>query len=268
MNYYNLFEKLGLSAEFVALSQGQIHLPLINYDYLYWYGYPPALLPIFSKAEGPLYWGIWKHWFSERPISVVEMYVEFDRMIKEIGRTEDQLFAYLINESICTHEGITDDLRKFARVLKIDYLNYIDEQYPSDDLKDFGSLKPFDEKTPLECFTLADKYDGWFPTKYNMDKRFNWCSYDVPEEFMGNWPDEVAKPGWLEKNNSMQKLFEKYLSRDDLSSAWLCLNSKGWLFKDAIKAIKKLDEKANNQEFSELTNIWTSLASQTPEWGY
>ena len=77
----------------VSFATGRLRLPVSGVTYPpSWYGYPPALIPIWS--EGFVYVGLWKHWFTERPLSFVRVYVRAGHTVVEIARTPEQLLCY------------------------------------------------------------------------------------------------------------------------------------------------------------------------------
>src|SRR4051794_2545699 len=97
--YLEFLEKLGSSRLRVCAS-GEAGVPLPNYNApAEWHGFPPALVPIWSDGSGPSYLGLWKHWFSARPISCVRQYVGLGHLTVEIARTEEQFFAYVAIKS-------------------------------------------------------------------------------------------------------------------------------------------------------------------------
>lgn len=74
--YSRLLEREGLPKVILDCASGKIRATAIGMDSPpKWYGFPPALIPIWSEASGDETWGYWKHWFIDRPGT----FVQFER---------------------------------------------------------------------------------------------------------------------------------------------------------------------------------------------
>jgi hypothetical protein len=92
-----------------SLSRWQTRAPRISV-----YGFPPALIPMYSESSGPLYCGFWKHHFAERASTIVSLSVEAGYRAREIARNVDQLFAHIVLVAIGVHDGISPEIERFA----------------------------------------------------------------------------------------------------------------------------------------------------------
>jgi hypothetical protein len=67
MNVKTALETLGLPDALVACADESIGTPICTLQApAEWYGFPPALIPIWSDGSWPIYIGYWKHWFVDR----------------------------------------------------------------------------------------------------------------------------------------------------------------------------------------------------------
>ncbi len=61
--YRKVYDAVGLDQRLIDCALGKISLPVIGWETAQWYGFPPALIPIWSTGSRPTYLGLWKHWF-------------------------------------------------------------------------------------------------------------------------------------------------------------------------------------------------------------
>src|SRR6267378_658670 len=116
MDYPTLIKKLNFPSQLSDCASGAIKLPSPTFQsQADWYGFPPALLPIWSEGSGPTYMGVWRHWPEGRRLSFVGMYVELGRNVVEIARTNDQFLSYAVIRLIVANDGISGELVEFAR---------------------------------------------------------------------------------------------------------------------------------------------------------
>ena len=114
-NYENVYHVLGLPPVALDVALGKIPLPLADASAPYSvYGFPPALIPMYSESSGPLYCGFWKHHFAERASTIVSLSVEAGYRAREIARNVDQLFAHIVLVAIGVHDGISPEIERFA----------------------------------------------------------------------------------------------------------------------------------------------------------
>lgn len=268
-SYQDILKLLNLPTSIIRCAVGAIKSPLVTFDApAAWYGFPPALIPIWSDGSGPTYLGYWKHWFVNRKPCFVKMYVDANRLAIEIARTADQFLCVASMMSICEKDGVDSDLVRFAKevgIYNLDQINDISLK-TGDDPKGFLEIDQFKQSAPLESVSNLINYEGHFPTGNFDDPRAWWadsCSFEIPQKAINNWPGNIARPMWLFKEKGgLIDLFRGYLYAGNLTSAWLTLNSTGWLIKDAKLAISELSFAAKNEQFSALAEAWLSIADE------
>lgn len=222
-----------------------------------WLGYPPALVPIMS--DGPTYLGLWRHWFLPRRDSFVTLSLENDGLVTEVARTERQLATLLVVELLVLEDTVTDEVEWLARRLDVADVDEVDEHTNEhgDDPQELAGLRVFATDTPLATADPAE-YDGEFPTMERTDgTRRSWFEYD---------PDIVkavpVTPPWLDPASAKQSLFNQYLDAGQFADAWLTLNSPGWRFAEAARALGQLrDTAAAPSEFAAVADTWITLAA-------
>lgn len=235
------------------------------------FGYPPALTPIWSEGSCPQYWGYWKHWFVPRSPVYVKVSVECG-MAFEIARTAEQFLCLAALRAVVEEDGVTPSIEAFADRAGITDLGRIDEltMKSGDDPQGFPELPQFAVATPLECLT-AGAYDGDFPRGLSFDStsRFDAvCEYELAPECLDEWPDGVERPLWL-KTEGANKLpvFRGLLEAGNLGGAWLLLNSRGWKISEARRAMTELADVAQDRDFQRLAAAWLT-ASEGCDYGY
>lgn len=265
-SYDTLIKTLDLSDSVADCAAGRITFPLVALrSPAEWYGFPPVLIPIWSDGSGPSYIGIWKHWFTDRPLCFVKMYVGSGRMTIEIARTAEQLLCYMAMATISVDDGVEPELEKFCERVGLQNLSEIDNVSLStgDDPLGFTAIRQFATDTPLACTNDLASYSGMFPT--GSFERHEWwrdaCSFEVPGKTLTEWPDTVERPDWLNPGEK-RPLFQQQLRDENLHDAWLTLNSSGWSFADAKSAIMELERTAKDKQFSLLTKSWLSIADE------
>lgn len=270
MHIQRVFGILNLPSVLEKCSSGMIESPLATFSAsACWYGFPPALIPIWSDGSGPNYIGMWKHWFVEREPTFVKMYVGSGRLTIEIARTPEQLCSLIIMMSISEQDKVSQKAIEFSKQTGIVDLQEINQvsMDSGDDPHGFIMLDQFKFKTPLESVANIAEYSGEFPVgKFGMHHSW-WLrstSFEIPEHILKSWPADIPMPPWLDitrQNNVV--LFNKYLSAGNLAYAWLTLNSTGWTICDARLAIEALREKANDSRFDLLVRTWLAVADES-----
>lgn len=230
-----------------------------------WYGFPPAVCPIASDPSMPDCFGYLKHWFTPRQASFVLFDVE-SRRAREIGRTADQFYCHLVMSSICTHDGVTPEIKYFASEVEIGNVSEIDDlaSKTGDDPLGYKVLPQFANDLPLESVGSETRYTGSFPTPNFLTTNEWWkfaADFEVSDEVMESWPSEIIKPNWFRDGNRVQD-FENHLKTNDLQAAWLTLNSSGWTLEELKFCIAKLASVANQPLFTLLTKAWTLAADE------
>jgi len=261
--YEILLRRLGLSATVVDCATGSLRLPLSAVSYPPpWYGYPPALIPLWS--EGYIYIGIWKHWFTKRPLSFVKVYVRDGHTIVEIARTPEQFFCYATISAIVTHDGIRPETERFAQATGVINLAEIDAVSinTGDEPHGFMAIRQFQTDTPLASVTEVRRYDGWFP-RQDFSTAIPWwehcCSLEVSDEVQTRWPGTVSIPPWL-ASRPTPHMFQHFLRTGQYRSAWLTLNSAGWSLSEAQTAISQLATAGEDSAFSTLAAAWLAAS--------
>jgi hypothetical protein len=265
MNVKTALETLGLPDALVACADESIGTPICTLQApAEWYGFPPALIPIWSDGSWPIYIGYWKHWFVDREPTFVKMYVGSDRMTVEIARTPAQLMGVLAMMSMSLEEGVTPELEQFAKAVGLDCLEALDAQSlkSGDDPKGFANVEPFKTLTPLASISDgANRYTGNFPNP--SDPTPNWwessCYFEVVDKHMPV-PKGVELPAWFDPEREKKPLFEDFMQAGRLDCAWLTLNSTGWSIADARQALVVLQERADDKAFDAVVAYWLSIA--------
>src|SRR5262245_10986258 len=89
--YRELFQCLKLHEASLKILDGTIKHPSYGVKNPFeCYGFPPALLPLWSDGSGPSYVGFWKHWFCDRQQTIAYFSVEEGRAY-EVARNFEQL---------------------------------------------------------------------------------------------------------------------------------------------------------------------------------
>jgi hypothetical protein len=264
-HYEELLARLGYPQSLVDCMMARIPHPLVAFNSPpHWYGCLPALIPIWDIGSGPTYLGLLKHWFTDRPPTFVRMYLDLGTII-EIARTPEQFFAYAVIAAIVGQDGVQPATERFAAALGVTNLTEIDNATlnTGDDPKGFSAISQFRDALPLACITASNQYDGAFPTG-NFDSTSQWwldaCSFEISRETEAAWPTSVPKPEWLVPGKKVD-VFDKFLVQGDFHAAWLTLNSTGWSTVEAVDAIQRLANKANDSVFTLLTSAWTNFAN-------
>ena len=265
MNFEKTFEALGLPAVLVDCADASIRPPICTLDApAQWYGFPPALIPLWSDGSRPTYIGYWKHWFVDREPCFVKMYVASEHMTIEIARTPAQLMAVLAMMSISVEDGVTPELEQFAHAVGLDCLVALEAQSlkTGDDPQGFANVELFRQKTPLESITDGGApYTGDFPNPFDPGRAW-WetsCSFEILDRQMP-MPASGQLPAWFDPDREKMPLFEDYLRAGRLDYAWLTLNSTGWSITDARQALVALQARADDRGFDAVVAYWLSVA--------
>lgn len=269
-HYETLLKSFELPPAVVNCEMGRLRVPVAGITYPPpWYGYPPALIPLWS--EGSIYVGLWKHWFTNRPLSFVKVYVRAGHSVVEIARTPDQFFCYATISAIVAHDGVRPEIEQFARAACVSNVAEIDaaSMISGDDPSGFTAVRQFQTDTPLATIADVARYDGWFPRK-DFTTIITWwqhcCSLEVNDDVRAAWPENVLVPPWVAAP-ATPHMFRTYLRAGDYRSAWLTLNSASWALPDARFALDQLATAAGNDMFSTLASAWLA-ASDRQSGGY
>ncbi|MEC8011609.1 MAG: hypothetical protein VX185_12700 [Pseudomonadota bacterium] len=271
--YTKIYNCLNLPQAAIGLALGELQVPNgVEDQPAQCYGFPPAMIPLWSNPDSMTYTGIWKHWFSNRTASFIRMYVNTNYRLKEIARNFHQLAQYIILEEISFSKNVTDEIALFAENLGVSNLRELDQLSieSGDDPKGLFHLPTFKDESPLICFDDLHQYKGDFPNinlpLNSMNMKVT-CSLELTEILERHYICSNDCPAWF-YSKKQKELFYSYLSAGSLSEAWFTLNSNGWLFKDAKPALEQLASKANNRDFNLLTEAWNSLKHDKYKEGY
>lgn len=202
------------------------------------YGFPPAIIPIWSSQDGPDYLGVLKHWFSNRQTTFVRYNKECESFI-EIARTPDQLRIWLAFRFFCN----VPDEDEVAAFMKAVYLcddeTFADYFRGYEDASDLMRNPTFVDRLPLDLVQDRKNYNGDFPHGEIDFRRY--CGFEVPTDMI---PTETTVAPWFRAENK-PNLFNELLSINDLQGAWFTLNSSGWQGNEMKIAIQQLAAKTD-----------------------
>ncbi len=258
-DYQELYEYLGLPPAAVKLGLGRIKPPSLIFRAPFrCYGFPPALLPLWSNGSDPSYDGYWKHWFVARQLTIVDYSVEEGRAY-EIARDLEQL-VWAASLTEYDSPEAREEVKRFAREMEIEGIESLDELTSS--LPEALRVLPaFGANSPLECYSDDEAgYTGDFPhdrmilTEENVR---NICTIEASEQLKARIAALPFGPAWF-KSKDQEPVFYDCLHKDDHGGAWMSLNSHGWRYERAKTAILELAERVNHQGFTLLANCWTS----------
>jgi hypothetical protein len=252
INYEDVYHMLELPRIAIELGTGKVKHPSPLVTAPFWCdGFPPALVPLWDT--GSAYKGYWVHWFTSRVPTIVLYYLEEGRAY-EIARDINQLLCYEAN-----YLYDPDDLLQFARDVGLDALQ-LDAitSLTSDDPVGLKALPAFRENSPLKCHPNGTGYEGDFPNgamTFTEETVRRACTLEVGAELKERIAALPYAPPWF-KTTNQAKVFYDLVDQGDLAGAWMCLNSSGWAYTDAQKAIARLSEKSGDRNFAILAEAW------------
>lgn len=252
-----LLRSLGMPDWLLCCASGEINPPEFTFDVPcnLSYGFPPAVLPVWSNSAGPDYIGVLHHWFGDRETTFVRYHTETKRFT-EIARTSDQLRIWIVFDFLCNVPD-AEEVAEFASATGLcpeDAVEDFFSEYQEDD--DIAQHPAFRTSLPLRFVSVGGEYTGDFPLGAVALRRY--CEFEVTDEMAAQssdlppWFDSVSKP----------ELFTQLLKSNDLEGAWFCLNSSGWKSSEMKPAIQQLASQANIAELELLSN-W--LYENVPE---
>ena len=161
---------------------------------------------------------------------------------------------------IIIKDGVTEDIISFCEEIDFPDSKIIDEFSDEfgDDQKHFDKLIYFKGKLPFKNIKNPEDYNGDFPSSLTIlnSTLDNAALFEIaPTELLSGIEN---LPLWLKTNNgtNMVNIFQDYLSKNLLKEAWLLLNKKGWLLKDAASCLEDLKVKANDELFNLVADNW------------
>jgi hypothetical protein len=225
----------------------------------YWYPHPPCIVPLFI-GYGASYKGIINHFFINRKNTFIEYNLEYGSIVEKAMNFK-QFSIYLLLPMIMSNEGINDEIIEFANQIEFKEYKELDEFSirHGDNTDFFNDLVYFKDNLPLDIVKDVSKYKGDFPTSGNNINKLqivNSCSFEISPAAYEIIKNSKELPKWLDKETEKIKLFENYISSDQLKEAWLTLNSRGWLLTDVVKCLEILKSKTNDKLFSLVADNW------------
>ncbi|MEC6830176.1 hypothetical protein VXS06_00015 [Photobacterium toruni] len=256
MEYSKIYDLLGFSSISKQVFTSQIELPISFIEQSpQTYGFLPALVPIWREDNDFI--GYWRHWFCEkRPTTIVQQHPEYNYETEEIARNFHQLLVdTFLRKIAASEEGINESLLKICKVLGLD-INAIKKHYDKygDSFENYQNFVCFQNQEPLIHGGAA--YNGSFPNGISTELH-NVCSVELNDEIKAVLKNLNNVPIWL-LSNDQEPIFYSLIENNDLSGAWLSLNSNGWEFSAAKKAIMHLANASQDQKFRQLAQVWAT----------
>jgi hypothetical protein len=271
-SYAAAYDAVGLDSTIKKIATGGIHIPLMRVKTPFTcYGFPPALIPIWSDGNTMTYVGLWKHWFNPRHVTFVECLLEEDCRVYEIARNPIQLLHVIGLEILCACQGDRDELEDFADScgggIDVDGLERVAWQ-TGDDPVGLLRMPLFQHDPPLSMCRGVTGYQGDFPDPRDTanPSRFQLsCTLEVPGAFIESIrssPSRSLFPLWY-REHDVPTLFNELLGSSNGQDAWLALNCHGWDYPRARLALSDLRHHVNDGSFSTVTDAWLSLDHET-----
>ena len=271
--YKTLYHELGLPEQLISIAFGKIKLCRgTDSQPTNCYGFPPAMVPIWSNPDAMIYTAYWKHWFSSREPSFVELFVTNSYSLREISRGMDQLLQLIVLQEITFDDDLTENTKLLAKKLGVKNINELDQITieHGDNPRGLLLISDFKDSGPLSAYKDAKEYTGDFPNEHmqiNQNSLSNICTLEVYGELEKKILASPDCPYWFKAKNK-KDLFYQYLSENEYSHAWFTLNSRGWLFKDVRKALQALGNAVDDSKFHALVEAWCSLNHSDYNDGY
>jgi hypothetical protein len=260
-SYRRVYDVLGLPGVAREIALGKVDLPsgIVETPFLS-YGFPPALIPIWSDGGGPSYCGFWVHWFSERERTIVKVLAEAGYRAFEYARTVEQLVAIVALEQISLDEGIGEETTRFAEQVGLEGLDELAAivAISGEKVSGLKDRKEFGSRSPTKCYVNGVGYQGDFPTasldvaKANLERI---AGLELSDELGASIAQLPSSPPWL-RARSQRPVFGELLARKDFAGAWMSLNSPGWQFAEAKQAMRALALAAGDPAFRVVADAW------------
>lgn len=232
-----------------------------------WYGFPPALVPLWSEPSGPCCFGYWKHWFIAREATFVQMYVE-SSLVLEVARNPGQLFALAAIRAIVECDEVSPSVEAFATAVGIANLDQIDTVSldTGDGMPGLARLDQFALDLPRACLPDAAAYNGQFPVSTQAPGAPALAcisEYELDVDILHDWLARPDCPPWLSKRpQGRLALCRAYIAQRAFGLAWLSINARGWTLADLRIAIAELAAAARDPQFDLLASAWLSVARE------
>lgn len=265
--YAAVYDLLALPDALRGCATGAIALPSAFAEApAWWYGFPPALVPLWSETSSPCYFGYWKHWFVEREPTFVQMYVE-SSLVLEVARNPGQLFALAAIRAIVECDEVSPRVEAFAAAVGIDNLGQIDTVSldTGDGMPGLAGLDQFAADLPRACLPEAGDYNGQYPASARTPVTLPRTSqYELDIDALAGWLASPDCPPWLSTRPPCRlALCRAYIAQRAFGLAWLTINARGWPIADARTALAELAAAAGDPQFAALASAWLSVASDS-----
>lgn len=260
LKYADVLAALGMPNEVVGIFTGAVKLPIGSAEQPPGsYGFPPALIPLWSS--GPIYHGLWKHWFVKRSPVFVRMSLEAECAVVEYARSPLQLVERILVDAICLADGVNDEVEGFARAVQVADLGRLDQVTldSGDEASGVLALDEFAGNPPAECVNDSVVYRGEFPVAgvpLGSEAMASMSPFELGHGWKHRRGAPSGQPAWFRAGGSQSELFEQRLADGRLGECWLALNSPGWTFADAKAAVRRLADAAPSPAFDLLAAAW------------
>ena len=223
MGFGQLIKDLNIPSEILDCATGTVRVPefTINAPFDPSFGFPPAIIPIWSNSSWPGYIGVLKHWFGQdNSYCYCQYYAETNQFF-EIARNFEQFRAFMVYDFLRNVPDF-DEVGEFA--------------------EDIGLCKSFQvEKYFTGCRVLEDLLS------------LDVFHHDPPSLLVdGEKPQEWAVSYSIEK-------FEAAIVEGRWDDLWFLTNSPGWTVAGTKRALGVLRGHARDALFNELVECWNSV---------
>jgi hypothetical protein len=264
------------------IATGEITLPVWADRPAVVRGYPPAFVPLWSVFDESI--GYFRHWFTDRPPSIVKLVRKKEEgrlALIELARTPEQLVIILTMQAYYLRgepAPVRTELWDIARLTDADFeaLRSVLERGRGL-MTALRSHPRFGSDSPLGCFCEVgyerlddayspeyrgtEAYTGTFLTDTYLSlealRRTSGCELGVYSN--PAFDDLASSVPWIAASftpGAQPKLFPDFLSKGDVGSAWMTLNSPGWRREQALHAIDALAKTVSDPTFDDLVLNW------------
>ncbi len=262
--YRELFDFVQVPALAVEIAFGSFPLPISNERPFDTYGFLPALLPLWC-GETPSYTGYWKHWFGERSLTIVAVTVENQRRTREVARNFEQIAREVVLTAAERAESLTPEIEAFGNraaisAVELEEIAQIQQEWGNEP-EGLLPLPQFSSAAPLACFPEGGPYSGDFPydaMPLNEQVVRNICTPETSRELRQRIAALPYAPPWF-TTTEQAPVFEHLLGQKDYLGAWMSLNSNGWRFLEAKKALRQLAQESNVPGLDLLAKAWAAV---------
>lgn len=219
----------------------------------------PAFVPI-RGFNGDTFFGYWLQMKDGRFIHSVCYHplewVDF----REIARTDDQLYTYIVSEScdVWSEEEVASTekwLKQAGRErLLPDIVGVCKELNWEGPLgyDHFHLLKVFQSDTPRAYLALGQTYDGELPTPTSCPDARYIHNLELADDIFSDVQISAIKA----MRDGSDKTFEDYLNCGDIDAAWVALNMQNFKFHDETSALKAMCDVVDDDLMNLIYERW------------